>query len=423
MTFNQWLHPNAGRDVKGIRRLTRAALFLVICCVCTPAMSGEAVAPLSVSKFQLTDDADAHITRIELKLSRSLEPSWFLLKAPYRLVIDLPETQFAIDPKSTESKGLVSIVRYGHFAKNHARIILGGTSPFEVAGFAVKPGGDGGEHTLAIELVPTSKSHFDAALAERAGLQVQVRVTEKSDRLGVNAVDKADRPFTVVLDPGHGGIDGGALGVSGTEEKTITLAFGLELRKKLEDHDNVKVIMTRSDDEFLRLSERVRIARQHEADLFISIHADTIRYHGVRGATVYTVSAQASDRVAAEIAKSENLADQIAGIPLEKQNHEVSDILLDLMRRETQTFSIRFARSLIGEMSDTIELIKNPHRHAGFQVLTAPDVPSVLVELGYLSNPKDETLLRDPHWRGRATDSIVKAVLNFSRSRENAMGG
>src|SRR5690606_35351452 len=143
----------------------------------------------------------------------------------------------------------------------------------------------------------------------------------------------------------------------------------------------------------------------------------------VRGATVYTVSSRASDAVAQEIAHSANLADHVAGIAAESVPEEVNDILVDLLRRETQTFSITFARSLIGEMSDEIEMIKNPHRSAGFQVLTAPDVPSVLLELGYLSNPQDEALMRDPKWRDRAADRIVAAIRHFARERLQGAGG
>ncbi|MCB1453525.1 MAG: N-acetylmuramoyl-L-alanine amidase, partial [Rhizobiaceae bacterium] len=175
-------------------------------------------------------------------------------------------------------------------------------------------------------------------------------------------------------------------------------------------------------DTFLRLDERVRIARQHGANLFISVHADTIRYKGVRGATVYTVSDQASDAEAAALAARENLSDELAGLSIEDENHEVSDILMDLIRRETQSFSVRFARTLVGSLSDEIELIKNPHRHAGFRVLRAPDVPSVLLELGYLSNKDDEKQLLDPAWRLKAIDSVTAAIRSFAGAT-SASGG
>ena len=168
----------------------------------------------------------------------------------------------------------------------------------------------------------------------------------------------------------------------------------------------------------------MRIARQHGADLFISIHADAIRLKNVRGATVYTVSDRASDAEAAAKAIRENLSDQIDGIAVEEEHQEVADILADLIRRETQSFSIRFARSLIDELSPAIRMIPtNPHRFAGFRVLRAPDVPSILLELGYLSNAEDEALLRDAGWRARAAREIVEAVDLFASARQGARQG
>ena len=166
----------------------------------------------------------------------------------------------------------------------------------------------------------------------------------------------------------------------------------------------------------------MRIARQHEADLFISIHADTINRKGIRGATVYTVSDKASDAEAEATADRENLSDTLAGIDVKEENHEVADILVDLIRRETHTYSVRFARSLVDELSPAVELINNPHRSAGFKVLRAPDVPSVLVELGYLSNAKDEEQLRDPDWRDKAADRIAAAIDLFAGVKTGAGG-
>ncbi len=362
-------------------------------------------------------------TRIVLGYDKSFKPKWFLLREPYRVVIDMPRTAFAIDLDNVASHGLVSIVRYGQFDDDQSRIIIGGQTPFVVENIDVLANEDGEGHRLAVDLVAASQITFEQALSQQSGLGVTVRTAPKNDRLGASYRDGLkDKPFTIVIDPGHGGIDGGARGVSGTLEKVVTLEFAIELKKKFEAIEKIRVFLTRESDKFLRLRQRVGIARQYEADLFISIHADTIRFRGVRGATVYTVSEKASDEVAQSIANSENLADQLAGITPEETDHEVTDILLDLLRKETQTFSIRFARSLIGEMSQSVELIKNPHRFAGFQVLTAPDVPSVLLELGYLSNRKDEALLRDPKWRAKAEDSVVSAVKKFAQAR-SGMGG
>lgn len=376
---------------------------------------------LKATEFRIAGDEVK--TRVVLSFDKPFKPKWFLLRKPYRIVIDMPRTTFAIDTENTRPHGLVSIVRYGLFDDQRSRIILGGNLPFVVENIDVLANEEGEGHRLAIDVVAASPREFEVALSQQSGLGSTVRTAPKADRLGTSFREiLADKPFTVVIDPGHGGIDGGARGVSGTLEKVITLEFAIELKKKLEQSEKMRVFLTRNTDKFLRLRERVSLARQYEADLFISVHADTIRFRGVRGATVYTVSEKASDEVAQSIANSENLADQLAGIAPEETDHEVTDILLDLLRKETQTFSIRFARSLIGEMSQSIELIKNPHRFAGFQVLTAPDVPSVLLELGYLSNKKDEALLRDPKWRAKAEDSVVAAIKKFAEAR-SGMGG
>jgi N-acetylmuramoyl-L-alanine amidase len=180
--------------------------------------------------------------------------------------------------------------------------------------------------------------------------------------------------------------------------------------------------MTRDSDTYLRLDERVRIARQHEANLFISIHADTISVKSLRGATVYTVSDKASDAEAQALADRENLSDKFAGMEIKDERQEVTDILIDLIRRETHSFSLSFAHTLVGQLSSTVGLINRPHREAGFRVLKAPDIPSVLVELGYLSNPKDEAQLLDAAWREKAATSITNAVALFARAHARAGG-
>ena len=299
-------------------------------------------------------------------------------------------------------------------------MILAAKGPFAVEQADIVPNEDGQGFRLALDIVAAGQLQFEAALAEQAATTGSTVAAAKDGRVGA-PVDRPAKRFTIVIDPGHGGIDSGARGVHGTVEKIITLAFALELRARLQAEGRYDVHLTRTADEFLRLDDRVRIARQHDADLFVSVHADTIRLKGIRGATVYTVSDRASDAEAQALADRENLSDQLAGIEVKDDNHEVADILVDLIRRETHAFSIRFARTLVGELSDTVGLINNPHRFAGFKVLKAPDVPSVLVELGYLSNAKDEEQLRSPEWRGKAVTSISNAISAFAASK--AAGG
>jgi N-acetylmuramoyl-L-alanine amidase len=345
---------------------------------------------------------------------------WFLLRAPHRLVVDLPRTSFAVTPDDLKPRGLVTNVRYGKISDDHSRMIFAVNGPFTVDGISVVKNESSPGYRLVADIVAAPEAAFEAALAKQAAGAPRTAAAD-DDPVDVKP-EAPGKSFTIVIDPGHGGIDGGAEGVSGTVEKNITLAFGLELRDALEKVGKYKVFMTRDDDRFLPLDERVRIARQDGADLFISIHADTISIKGIRGATVYTVSDKASDAAAAAVATRENLSDDLAGVEITEANHQVADILVDLIRRETHSFSIRFARTLVGQLSSSIELINNPHRYAGFRVLKAPDVPSVLVELGYLSNPKDETELRDAKWRSKAIDSMVRAIELFSVARMRAGG-
>ena len=320
-------------------------------------------------------------------------------------------------PRTLKARGLVKGVRYGDLGEGVSRLILTGKGPFAVDKLDVLKNDDGNGYRIAIDMSAASEREFDAALANQALTTGSTVSTDKGGRVGTGPISNPGHRFTVVIDPGHGGIDGGAEGLNGTIEKNVTLAFATELRDKLAAVGNYDVFMTRDTDEFLRLDDRVRIARQHEADLFISIHADTISVKGIRGATVYTVSDKASDPEAQALADRENLSDQFAGMEIKDDNKEVTDILIDLIRRETHNFSMSFAHTLVGELSTSVGLINNPQRSAGFKVLKAPDVPSVLVELGYLSNAKDEEQLLNADWRGKAAQSITNAVALFAAAK------
>jgi len=222
----------------------------------------------------------------------------------------------------------------------------------------------------------------------------------------------------VVIDPGHGGIDNGTR--SGDEmEKNLVLGFGLALRDRLEKSGKYRVVMTRTDDTFIPLDDRVKIGRTERAALFVSIHADYLP-HGegdAEGATIYTVSDKATDAEAARLAESENRADAIGGVNLTQEPTEVADILIDLAQRETRTFSNRFAHLLMSEMKSTTRMHKHPLKSAGFRVLKAPDVPSVLVELGYVSNKGDLAHLVSDGWRTKTVGSMAQAIDTFLAKR------
>lgn len=396
-----------------------AALFVLVFALLLSVIPSDA-APLEAKGYKMAGDATR--MQVVLQFDREPDPKWFLLRGPFRLVVDLPETNFSVDPKELKSRGLITSVRFGNIAEGRSRLIIAARGPFAVERIDILANEEGGGYRLVADITASSDQAFDTALAEQTQITGSTEVTKKSDSIGLSLARDDNKKFTIVIDPGHGGIDGGAEGANGTVEKNITMAFALQLKELLGKNDAYDISLTREKDEFLRLDERVRIAREHGADLFISIHADTIRLKGIRGATVYTVSDKASDAEAAALAVRENLSDQLAGIEIKEENHEVADILVDLIRRETHSFSVQFARSLVGEMSTAVELINNPHRSAGFKVLRAPDVPSVLVELGYLSNPKDEAQLSDPSWRSKAAERISAAVALFAEGRVGAGG-
>jgi N-acetylmuramoyl-L-alanine amidase len=223
----------------------------------------------------------------------------------------------------------------------------------------------------------------------------------------------------IVIDPGHGGPDNGTQSGNEIMEKNLVLDFALALRDRIEKTGKYRIVMTRNDDTFVPLDERVRIARNQSAALFVSIHADALprREGDAQGATIYTLSDRASDAEAERLAEAENKADAIGGVNLTEEPTEVADILIDLAQRETRTFSNRFARLLMGEMKTTTRMHKHPLKSAGFRVLKAPDVPSVLVELGYVSNKEDLEHLVSESWRSRTVGSVAHAVDAFFAKR------
>lgn len=378
----------------------------------TGAQTSSGSDNVSLKALTLRIAGDELRTRMVVNFDSEPHFSSFMMSAPYRLVVEMPETGFGFDENALTARGLVNQVRYGKISDGKSRMIFTLNGPFKVEKMHALKNENSLGYRLVIDVVAVSDREFAEAIALQSDAVTSV---EKHD---INRAPEAkNSDFVVVIDAGHGGIDSGASGVSGTLEKNVTLKFAQTLRDLLQQEKNFKVVMTREDDSFLRLGERVRIARQHEADLFISIHADSIRQSYIRGATVYTISDQASDAVARAMAERENKSDSLAGYEIDEAP-EVADILLDLTRRETHIFSLGFADHVIDSLKDEIFLINNPHRFAGFQVLKAPDVPSVLLELGYLSNKQDEKLITDPAWREKMAKRLVVAIKLFAEKKK-----
>jgi N-acetylmuramoyl-L-alanine amidase len=263
---------------------------------------------------------------------------------------------------------------------------------------------------LVLDLVATDRASFmrQIALDEK---QLTERMPTAPQPQG-NEVNNSDPRPLVVLDPGHGGIDTGTRAPTGELEKDIVLDVAKRLRARIESAGKYRVLMTRSDDTYVPLAERVDIARKANAALFVSIHADSLPHSegDAQGATVYTLSNKASDAEAAQVAENENRADVVAGVDLKDEPDDVAGILIDLAQRETKTFSMQFAHKLVAGLKGVARLHKEPLKSAGFRVLRAPDVPSVLVELGYVSNRNDLRSLMSDSWRDRTADSIAKAI-------------
>jgi N-acetylmuramoyl-L-alanine amidase len=386
------------------------------------AADGQGNLPTSVSaslpasdSFPVATDArlggDESQTRFVMDLDRKIDLHVFTLADPYRVVVDIPQVRFQLPPNTGESgRGLVKTFRYGLVMAGGSRVVLDVTKPVRVDKAFVVDAADGAPARLVLDLAATDRDSFLRKIA----LDEKLVRPDNPSLPSANAPQSntADPRPLVVLDPGHGGIDTGTKAASGEAEKDIVLDVAQRLRDRVEKAGKYRVLMTRDDDTFIPLADRVRIARNAGASLFVSIHADSLpRKEGdAQGATVYTLSETATDPAAARLAEEENRADVIAGVDLKSEPDDVAGILIDLAQRETKTFSVQFAHKLISEMKDTARLHKDPVKSAGFRVLRAPDVPSVLVELGYVSNKQDLQSLLSSAWRDRAADDMATAI-------------
>ena len=365
-------------------------------------LSAHAADPSVITAIRLTPTADGD--DVEIELDGAAEPELLTLKGPYRLALDFDATLSAAEAPAIKGAHWIKGVKQGLVAADRYRLLL------ELGG-PVKPKlasrQENGRTFISLTLQKGRDGDFVVPVKAR-----------QPDTDAAIQPRRASDPFVIVIDPGHGGVDRGATGRNGTEEKAVNLAFGLALRDALAAYPHIRVVMTRDDDTFIPLNERAAIARRAKAGLFVSLHADSIRYKDLRGATVYTLSEKASDGLARELADSENSADRFAGAEWDQDAPEIHDILVDLVRQETEGFSEHFALGLVAQLKDGgVRLINNPKRSAGFRVLRAPDVPSVLVEMGYLSNEEEEKLLTSPEWQKKVASILARSIEAFSRHR------
>jgi N-acetylmuramoyl-L-alanine amidase len=406
----------------------------------TPLYQGPAAIPnpAAASNFPTASDArlagDAKQTRFILDLDKAVQFRAFALADPYRVIVDLPQVSFQLPAGAgVAGRGLVKAFRYGLVMPGGSRIVFDLTGPAKIAKSYVLEAANGQPPRLVLELEEVDRTALVQLLPPENRPELRPAIAEANAAAARPDAPAAPKPApgppdkrpVVVIDPGHGGVDNGTQAGGGDiMEKNLVLGFGLALRDRIEKSGKYRVVMTRTDDTFIPLGDRVKMARNESAALFVSIHADALpRGEGdAQGATIYTLSDKASDSEAERLADAENKSDAIGGVSLADEPTEVADILIDLVQRETKTFSNRFARVLMGEMKNTVRMHKHPLKSAGFRVLKAPDVPSVLVELGYVSNKGDLEHLVSENWRNRTVGSIAQAIDTFLAKRQATAG-
>jgi N-acetylmuramoyl-L-alanine amidase len=389
------------------------------------ALGGTAAEPVALSS-QLTGDAGRTI--LSLDVSRSFNYKVFALDNPYRVIVDMPAVEFRL-PRGAgiQGLGLVSDYRYGMVGPGHSRLVINTTGPvlIESAGILSKDGQS--QSSFKIALAATDAKTFLAHLPRRA-VKAAKPAPVAAAAAGIPLPEpglKRDIPL-VVLDPGHGGPDSGAVGPDGGEEKDAVLAISLKVRELLLASGKFKVSMTRDTDVFIPLSGRVDHAEKRRADLMVSIHADSTssgrRWQPVSGATIYTRSETASDEESRVLAMKENMSDQLAGeaLPADEGN-TVSNIGLDLARTETKALEQILAEQAVAQLAKATPMTLQPRRSARFYVLKSPEVPAMLVETGYMNNKRDSPRLQSSAGQAKIAAGIAAAIDAFFSEREKGI--
>ena len=424
--------------------------FLFLAMVLVLAATGQAFAENAVTGMRVgAVKIDGHTgLRLVIEIKAPLKASLLLLQSPYRLVIDMPNTSWNVDKLARRGNLQVapgSVYRFGNPKPEIGRLVIELEKPAApVRVFALPSAGAGSR--FVIDLLDRGKTAFlvaSSALEKTPNIDLNDAVNnramvEDADRVktvnpltmplpkskparhvnrpatGAIATPKPrPRKWVVFIDAGHGGKDPGALGKEGTAEKNITLAAARELASQLRATGKITPILARDDDRFLRLRQRIQLARQNQADLFISLHADSAQRSSARGISVFTLSDKASDKEAAALARQENSADLIGGPDLSAEDPEAAGALVRMFQRESMNQSARFAAVILKQIRDFPGGSKRGHRFAGFAVLKAPDMPSVLVEMGFLSNRKDEANLNKKSYRQDLSKRLAKAILVY----------
>ena len=379
------------------------------------ALAGGALAAPAITDVRVGLHGD--MTRLVLDMTGRTDFTIFTLAEPDRVVIDMPPVRWSPGERTLAiDRAGVARVRFGQFRPDTSRIVLDLDRPLALNRAAALPSraGDGSAMRLVLDFVPVSQLAFLSAVTpSEPAEEGRGAATEREAEPRAGPTARTARR-AIVLDPGHGGRDPGAISANGVQEKAVVLDFARELRAMLERTGRYRVVMTRDGDSDIGLYRRVDIARDSGADLFLSLHVDHLSDSSVRGASVYTLSEEASDAESAALAARENTADVVAGIDLsEGYDESVAQVLIAMVQKNTSECSVALATLLLSELGRVAPLVGGSRRFADFRVLKAPDIPSVLIELGFLSNDRDVRRLHSESHRAALAGAIVGALDSY----------
>jgi N-acetylmuramoyl-L-alanine amidase len=367
----------------------RFILLVLFALISIPAQALE-ITGLSVE----TKDNNEHVS---LGLNAEVKARVFLVDgAQPRVVVDVPVARWdgRVGLPEHYRGSMIKRVRFGFHDARTSRLVFDLATNVTLQNTELVRAKKTGHYLLEFDLVGSSSRQKKPVMSETLPAKI------------------ADKP-TIVIDAGHGGQDPGTSGYNGTQEKEITLHYAYALRDALLKTGRYHVALTRDDDRYLLLRDRVKRARKAKGDLFISLHADSAPTRYARGLSVYTISEKASDKEAEQLAAKENKADVIGGMDLSSASKDVADILIDLAGRETRAKSAKFADLAVRYLGREVHLLSNTHRFAGFAVLKAPDIPSVLIEIGFLTTPREEHLLKSTAYQAKVVHAVVKAIDSY----------